>query len=98
MTNNESKICKNCKEPIAIRNPSGYCDHLYYPENCEVCSNDSKLFVMPVKVMSKWRWKLKHLFCLKKKFIGLDGYWDLRHGVYCMRHGAINFGSLCLWL
>ena len=22
---------------IDIRNPSGYCDHLYYPDYCEVC-------------------------------------------------------------
>jgi hypothetical protein len=25
--------CKNCGEDIAIRNPTGNCDHLYYPEN-----------------------------------------------------------------
>ncbi len=25
--------CKNCGMDIAIRNPSGHCDHLYYPEN-----------------------------------------------------------------
>jgi hypothetical protein len=31
-------ICKHCGEPIAIRNPSGYCDHLHYPDNCKVCS------------------------------------------------------------
>ncbi len=26
--------CKYCGMDIAIRNPSGNCDHLYYPENC----------------------------------------------------------------
>lgn len=31
------KMCKHCKMDIAVRNPSGYCDHLYYPENCDVC-------------------------------------------------------------
>ena len=31
------KICLHCKGKISIRNPSGYCDHLYYPENCGVC-------------------------------------------------------------
>ena len=29
--------CKHCEMDIAIRNPSGFCDHLYYPENCYVC-------------------------------------------------------------
>jgi len=32
--------CKHCNENIELRNPSGYCDHLYYPENCGVCNND----------------------------------------------------------
>ncbi len=36
------EICKHCKKPIAIRNPSGYCDHLYYPDNCEVCKSADK--------------------------------------------------------
>lgn len=29
--------CKHCGGEIAIRNPKGNCDHLYYPESCEVC-------------------------------------------------------------
>lgn len=33
----ETEICDHCKMPIAIRNPSGFCDHLHYPENCDVC-------------------------------------------------------------
>ena len=33
----EEKICPHCQMPIAIRNPSGFCDHLHYPENCEIC-------------------------------------------------------------
>jgi len=28
-------VCKCCGLSIAIRNPSGYCDHLRYPENCK---------------------------------------------------------------
>lgn len=28
-----TKKCRNCKKDIAIRNPTGNCDHLYYPEN-----------------------------------------------------------------
>lgn len=26
--------CECCSGDIKIRNPKGYCDHLYYPENC----------------------------------------------------------------
>jgi len=32
------EFCTHCHCPISTRNPSGYCDHLYYPENCKVCS------------------------------------------------------------
>ena len=31
------KICNHCKNDIAIRNPSGYCDHLKYPDYCRIC-------------------------------------------------------------
>jgi hypothetical protein len=31
------KICPHCKMNIKIRNPSGFCDHLYYPEYCDIC-------------------------------------------------------------
>lgn len=30
-------VCKHCGFSIALRNPSGSCDHLYYPSNCKVC-------------------------------------------------------------
>ena len=30
-------ICPHCKGDIRIRNPKGYCDHLYYPEYCDKC-------------------------------------------------------------
>ena len=33
----DDPICPHCHMPIKIRNPSGYCDHLYYPESCTVC-------------------------------------------------------------
>jgi len=33
----KDKICEHCNHSIATRNPSGYCDHLYYPDNCKVC-------------------------------------------------------------
>lgn len=30
-------IYSHCGGEIKIRNPKGYCDHLYYPENCSTC-------------------------------------------------------------
>jgi hypothetical protein len=33
----KEELCLHCGYPIKIRNPSGYCDHLYYPESCGVC-------------------------------------------------------------
>ena len=30
-------LCAHCGMDIGIRNPSGYCDHLYYPEYCKIC-------------------------------------------------------------
>ena len=32
-------ICAHCGGDIAIRNPTGICDHLYYPDNCPICAN-----------------------------------------------------------
>jgi hypothetical protein len=32
--NMKDERCKYCGGPVAIRNPTGVCDHLYYPENC----------------------------------------------------------------
>ena len=29
--------CDHCKMNVEIRNPSGFCDHLYYPEYCKTC-------------------------------------------------------------
>lgn len=30
-------LCKHCNMPIRLRNPSGFCDHLHYPDYCKVC-------------------------------------------------------------
>lgn len=30
--------CEHCGGDLKIRNPMGICDHLYYPEYCEICS------------------------------------------------------------
>lgn len=36
---NLEKGCPHCGGDIAVRNPSGYCDHLYYPDNCKICAH-----------------------------------------------------------
>jgi len=36
----DMKKCKHCGFDTHIRNPSGFCDHLYYPEYCDVCRKD----------------------------------------------------------
>jgi hypothetical protein len=36
------KKCKHCHCDLQIRNPSGYCDHLYYPDYCEICKEMTK--------------------------------------------------------
>jgi len=35
-------VCSHCKMSKRLRNPSGYCDHLYFPENCEICASNQK--------------------------------------------------------
>jgi len=37
------KICIHCGQDVDVRNPSGYCDHLYYPKNCKICQKLIKL-------------------------------------------------------
>lgn len=39
MESYEERICNHCKGKIAIRNPKGICDHLYYTESCDVCKS-----------------------------------------------------------
>ncbi len=31
-------LCLRCGGSTVIRNPSGYCDHLDYPQQCDVCA------------------------------------------------------------
>jgi hypothetical protein len=35
-------ICDHCGHDVALRNPSGVCDHLYYPEYCATCRGTSR--------------------------------------------------------
>jgi hypothetical protein len=31
------EVCAHCDQSIKIHNPTGYCDHLYYPDMCTIC-------------------------------------------------------------
>jgi len=31
------EVCPHCDQNIKERNPTGYCDHLYYPNECPIC-------------------------------------------------------------
>ena len=36
----EKRICSHCGYPIGYAgyaNPSGVCDHVYYPDGCKIC-------------------------------------------------------------
>ena len=47
------EICKHCKEPIRIRKPKSWCDHLYYPDNCIICRKREMIGVSKTKRSSK---------------------------------------------
>jgi len=42
-------ICPHCGHPTEERNPSGYCDHLQYPDACYECIKIAKKKVEPKK-------------------------------------------------
>ena len=43
------RICEHCNMDVAIRNPSGYCDHLYHPEYCKICKSSWRLWLFKLK-------------------------------------------------
>ena len=36
----EKETCPHCDQSIMIRNPTGYCNHLFYPDECKVCKEE----------------------------------------------------------
>lgn len=53
------RICEHCEGDIEIRNPMGYCDHLYYPDCCEICSASSKNMTADQKEIASLKSKLE---------------------------------------
>jgi hypothetical protein len=41
MTFQPKGTCGHCGGDISVRNPTGTCDHLQYPDNCDVCKESS---------------------------------------------------------
>lgn len=37
------KPCPHCGGSLDVRNPTGLCDHLYYPDSCQTCQEIEKL-------------------------------------------------------
>ena len=33
----DDRVCEHCHGLVSVRNPTGTCDHLYYPEAWSVC-------------------------------------------------------------
>lgn len=49
-------ICEHCGYDTASSNPSGYCNHVYYPEYCKICKSNWRLFLF--KLWKKFKSKL----------------------------------------
>jgi hypothetical protein len=37
----DTVICNHCGYPVSITNPSGFCNHVHYPDNCVTCKNSN---------------------------------------------------------
>jgi ribosomal protein L37AE/L43A len=78
------EICPHCKKPKRIRNPSGFCDHLYYPDCCKICKSreDSKTKQDFAKVLAHNQRRLyemiialqQQILCLEVKIKKLERY------------------------
>lgn len=67
------RLCGHCGMDTVIRNPSGFCDHLYYPENCKWCKEKLKPPFDCPKCKAKKTvvvaWHKEHLTCTECKQI-----------------------------
>lgn len=43
------EICEHCGKPIRIRNPSGFCDHLYCCDGCKKTYEVREVFAEAAK-------------------------------------------------
>lgn len=57
----KNAICLHCGFPITQRNPSGYCDHLNYPESCKVCLAKTQDWKYHIQQLALAEDRLKYL-------------------------------------
>lgn len=77
------KKCEYCHGDIAIRNPTGKCDHLYYPENVNKKLKHYKYYQGSVKL---WIFKIAWAFLHDK----WDLYLEINFIVFKFRLNAFN--------
>jgi hypothetical protein len=67
-------FCKWCNGPIAVRNPTGKCDHLYYPENVnkEFKAQEEKQFSGYATENPRAQEECKHDWGIKASRMGFD--------------------------
>lgn len=73
-------ICNHCKGELTIRNPKGFCDHLYFPDNCKECQKRAIEKVKPKKSKKKVK-KCKHEF--RQRFLSTQ-VGMMNAGYYCI--------------
>lgn len=72
--------CDHCEGDLRIRNPTGKCDHLKYPENCSVCKNLMDAKHNPIKEPLSPLARLKELQSNGKSYI-CDEAWFESKGI-----------------
>lgn len=95
-----SELCKHCNMPVEIRNPSGYCDHLYYPDYCKICQkiqSNEKVIKTKIKKLEKLIKEIKD-DAPKTKYTSNDC--PLRHNHYKLSQifsGLGTYGWECIF-
>lgn len=52
------RMCAHCGGDLEIRNPTGRCDHLHYPDNCKVCKKTAQVTLHKdpfVNLLNRWK-------------------------------------------
>lgn len=67
--------CHHCRMPISLRNPSGSCDHLYYPESCETCNGEPPIKSV-LTLLHDMEWRNEELHDRLQKLEERMDYWE----------------------
>lgn len=55
---NPTRLCNHCGGDLDIRNPKGFCDHMYYPEYCLPCQIGVDYTKAPEWLSICWKGKM----------------------------------------